>query len=636
MTAATRPWACTLGLVPLVFVPDIYEGALLPKLLILQLGLLYIAVRTLWRPGRQILPGPLLWAIVIWSAAMTISLLQSANPTESFAQLSHYLTFAIIPLLLAVTLSARDLLPLFRVLVWVSLPIGVIGVVQYFGIGSLGIPSTAQPSATFFHRNAAAAYLAAVIPLSWYCYFEANDRSRALYAGAMSLALAYFVFTRTRGAWVGVAVATVAVLILYRWQLKPGARDARALRTPIVLAVVTIVLAGMIPERAVSGSRSAFDDKKASALGAVSSILSDHGHRGRPELWRHTLSMIADHPLFGVGIGNWEFQYPAYAGGEHLNIDAAPRRPHNDLLWITSETGIVGLGAFLGLLGLTIGVGLRTLRDGSVSSRHLALVCIFIIVAHSVDGMFNFPRERPGGASLFWVAIGGLWTAAPGRIRRTQPGMMLPVILVSVLAWATQMTVRRAAYDYHHLKVHVAERAGDWQTILEHAPRASAYGSFRANTYIALGRAHYRTGSTASAIEAYEKALSLHPNSLNAHNNLGIAYRRAGRTDEAVLSLKTAIRLYPGFTEAYNNLGNALRDRGELDASIEVFEGLIRRGARIPQIHVNLGRSYREKGELLKARISFMNALKLDPQNRAALRALEELVPARETPLERS
>jgi O-antigen ligase len=636
VTGRTRLWAGTFVLIPFVFASNVYEGALLPKLLVLQLGLLCVNIRLLWPRVRQNIPSRLLWPTAAWSLALALSLLQSVNRTESQAQLSQYLSFALVPLLLTATLGARDLLPLFRAMVWASIPVGVIGVIQYLGFGFLDLPSNAQPSAMFFHRNAAAGYLTAILPLSVYCFFEARGRSRRLYAAAMCLALAYLVFTRTRGAWIGVLVASTGIFLLNRYVGKPRSGESRNLKTVVSLAVVVILIAGTIPDGLSSAKRSAFDDKKDSALGAVSSIVSEGGDRGRPQLWRHTLEMIADRAVFGVGLGNWEFQYPAYAAGDHLNINAAPRRPHNDLLWIASETGLVGLAAYISLVGLTFGIGVRLVQDGPAHTRRVALACLFILLAHTVDGLFNFPRERVGGASLFWLAVGALWVVAPRDTRRIRLSAMLGLVPLVLIIWSAQMTVRRIGYDYHHLQVHIAERSGDWSTVLDQGPRALTYGDFRANTLIAMGRAFYRTGDAVSAITAHERALTLHPNSLNAHNNLGIAYRRVGRTDEAVLSLKAAIRLYPDFSQARNNLGNALRDRGEVDASIEVFKDLIRRGTWLPQVHINLGRSFLEKGDVPNARTSYINALKLDPQNQAARKALEALSPKRDKPLDRS
>lgn len=629
MTSRLPIWAALFALIPFTFTGEIYEGGLLPRLLLLQVGLLAVSVWLAVSAHRQHLPVNLLLLAALWPAAAALSILQAANTTESFAQLSHYAAFATIPLLIVSSLSARVLLRLFRIVTLAALPVSLLGISQYLGVPILDVPSQAQPSATFFHRNAAAGYLTAAIPLAVAAWWtESRNPWKRLYGVSAALALAYLVFTRTRGAWLGMAVATIAVWLLSR--INPSApRDSRSLRLPLAVAAAVIVIAAVIPDR-IQSERPAFDDKKDSAIGAVASIATG-GHRGRPELWANTLSMIADHAMFGVGVGNWEFVYPDYARGEQVNITAAPRRPHNDLLWIASETGLIGLAAYLALLIATLRLGIRGLSSASGENRVLLLAAMFVVVAHLVDGQFNFPRERVGGASLFWASVAVPWLLTRDE-RRVDPGRLFYVGLACLLLWSAQLTTRRIGYDYHHLRVHAAERAGDWPTVLEQAPRAFAYGSFRANTWIALGRAHYRAGDVDAAIAAYRNALDLHPNSLNAYNNLGTAYRKAGRPEEAILALKRAIELYPAFVEAHNNLGNALRDLGEIEASIRAFETALAKNPNIAQIHVNLGRSYEAIGDVQRARFSYLNALKLDPNHQGARRALTRLMPPPEEP----
>jgi len=625
-----RLWLGILALIPFAYSADIYEGALLPKLLILQLGLTVIAA-TLIR-SRQQIPQRLTLLTTLHLSAIMLSILQATNKTESWAHFSQYAALAMIPGLVAVTLGARELLVLFRALTLVSIPVSIIGVSQYLGIAFLDLPSQANPSATFFHRNAAAGYVVATLPLAALSVWSSRqDRLHSLYSIACGLLLVFLVFTRTRGAWVGTVVATL-ILVILGWFASPSETALRPRgHIPYLAGALLIILAaGLIPEHAPVGERPEFDDKKPSAIGAVASIVSPGGHRGRPELWRNTLTLIADNPILGVGIGNWEFNYPSYAAGDHVNIDAAPRRPHNDLLWVASETGLIGLVAFLALIGFSLLNGIRALgRSGA--HRNITFACLFVVIAHLTDGLFNFPRERIGGASLFWVAIGGLWVVNPPKGNARVPTWIL-VAAIAFLAWGTHLTLRRMAYDYHHIRVHAAERAQDWDGVLEHGNKALGYGSFRANTWIALGRAYYRSGETDLAINAHASALRLHPNSLNAHNNLGIAYRRAGRIDEAIRSLEQAILLYPNFVQARNNLGNALRDKGEYDASIRVLEEAAKRGGRIAQVYVNLARSYQAKGDENKARMHYMNALKIDPKNAAARDALRKYQPRPEAP----
>lgn len=69
----------------------------------------------------------------------------------------------------------------------------------------------------------------------------------------------------------------------------------------------------------------------------------------RLQYWESTWTMIKDHPLLGVGPGNFKSLYP------HYKLPAASEEigdPHNFLLEIWATTGILAAGIFVGLLVL--------------------------------------------------------------------------------------------------------------------------------------------------------------------------------------------------------------------------------------------------------------------------------------------
>ncbi|WP_296823463.1 O-antigen ligase [uncultured Megasphaera sp.] len=62
-------------------------------------------------------------------------------------------------------------------------------------------------------------------------------------------------------------------------------------------------------------------------------------------LWKSSYHMWQDYPVFGVGFGNWNKQYPNYISP--LAKEPGLTIPHNVLLSFYSETGIIGGTGFL-------------------------------------------------------------------------------------------------------------------------------------------------------------------------------------------------------------------------------------------------------------------------------------------------
>ena len=129
---------------------------------------------------------------------------------------------------------------------------------------------------------------------------------------------------------------------------------------------------------------------------------------------KNTTAMIADHPVLGVGRGNWPMVYPVYArayGDPHM--DTQERRidevrvsklyvnaAHNDWLQITAETGILGLGAFGWLMW---GILRSVVWKDSMSVALWVSAVLFLGIA-----LVHFPFQLAVPSMLFWALSGFL------------------------------------------------------------------------------------------------------------------------------------------------------------------------------------------------------------------------------------
>ena len=104
--------------------------------------------------------------------------------------------------------------------------------------------------------------------------------------------------------------------------------------------------------------------------------------------------MVADHPLLGVGLGNWGNAYPQYMSRQLSGLN--PEYAHSDPLQLLSEVGIVGVLPIVLLFVFTIGRGFRVWRkslklEGSLKERiHLFSLLIGAITV-AIASFFDFP-----------------------------------------------------------------------------------------------------------------------------------------------------------------------------------------------------------------------------------------------------
>ena len=62
--------------------------------------------------------------------------------------------------------------------------------------------------------------------------------------------------------------------------------------------------------------------------------------QSRESVWRSTAEMIKEHPLTGVGLGNYELSFPQYRGA---GMDKLVDYAHNDFIQFVAEVGVFGI-----------------------------------------------------------------------------------------------------------------------------------------------------------------------------------------------------------------------------------------------------------------------------------------------------
>jgi O-antigen ligase len=153
---------------------------------------------------------------------------------------------------------------------------------------------------------------------------QAGDHgARIAYACGLAVAGAAALLAAFRA----VAVALLLCLIIYEWVRAAVPRRAvKIWPAALVVGAVVAALLGIGAERA----------KQLSNL------------YGRLAAWEAAARMAADHPIFGVGLGNYFDYYDRWYSRQTYAIEQAlstkvAAGPHSNLLWIASELGLVGL-----------------------------------------------------------------------------------------------------------------------------------------------------------------------------------------------------------------------------------------------------------------------------------------------------
>jgi O-antigen ligase len=116
------------------------------------------------------------------------------------------------------------------------------------------------------------------------------------------------------------------------------ARSRRPMRSLLVISVLMTALLFWSPSTLLRRITSPNDGDR-------------QGQNARLIAWKAGLTMIAQHPLVGIGMHNFKSQVLKYEEGD----DRVESVAHNSYLEIAAETGLPSLLMFMGILGATFG-----------------------------------------------------------------------------------------------------------------------------------------------------------------------------------------------------------------------------------------------------------------------------------------
>jgi Tfp pilus assembly protein PilF len=136
------------------------------------------------------------------------------------------------------------------------------------------------------------------------------------------------------------------------------------------------------------------------------------------------------------------------------------------------------------------------------------------------------------------------------------------------------------------------------------------------------GNALRRAGRNEEAVVAYQRAVELAPNYVEAWNNLGNAYLDLGRIDEAMAAHRQATSVGPGYAPGWSNLARSYRVNNEFELAIEAAKQAVAIDPSFVQGLVNLSASLSDVGRPYEAIESARKALTLQGKNIEALVAL--------------
>lgn len=379
------------------------------------------------RRELKISPGALFWPLALLLAAFLVSLFDALSLQASVKELAKWGEVAV------VYVVGTSMLRNAREAKWMLAALLVAGTMEaasgvYGALMRLGPPSYAilgglvyRASGEFAQPNPFGGYVnhvwplalallvatvlarrrgtsAALLPLS--SRWCTSPWTSLLLAIALATMMAALTLSWSRGAWLGAGLALVVMAVAGTASLLVSVSEAdrhTGRRAAGVLLVGAVLLAATGILGAADLLPSAITDRLGSIMEDVVVVqdvrtvkVTDENYAAveRVAHWWAGWRMWEEHPLTGVGLGNYAVAYPQYnlPGWEDPLGHA-----HNFYINLGAETGTIGLAAYLLFLAAAmVQAAVRLVSARGEWERGLALGVLGALIAHAVqDGLDN-------------------------------------------------------------------------------------------------------------------------------------------------------------------------------------------------------------------------------------------------------
>jgi len=284
--------------------------------------------------------------------------------------------------------SKKQINILLRCYIFISFILCCIGVVQHFtgfALAEKFIKTNAfgtgiRIASTLYNPNAYGAYLILIIfPMIMLSIYEKNKNKKIVYIFLSIVLLANLLMTFSRNALLGFLLGLLVLALIYSIKL--------------IFALGGFgVLIIFIP----------------SVFQRVKDVTSLSQNESRIKLWKTAIMMIKEHPILGVGNGNYVTRYNEYIiKYKELKYQEYKNYPaHNSYLKVQSELGIIGIISFLGIISITL-FRIRKLYSTTTDKFHrpfymgvMASMIAFLFM-NLFDNLFFVPKVT----TYFWFLL---------------------------------------------------------------------------------------------------------------------------------------------------------------------------------------------------------------------------------------
>lgn len=569
----------------------------------------FALIKGKWTVRLPWLAFPVLALIVV----SFFSLIHAVNGRVVVQSLVLVVFFFLFYLLLANTVKEkRDVTLILFALLISAFFASLYGLLQYLGVmrGAHGAHGLNEIISTMGNRNYLGGFLAYLLIPSVILIVRLRSRIlRAVTIILLSFNFGMAMLVNQEGTRVALIVAFIALLI--GWAIFRPIAPLRKNRAWLIALLLALVFTFLV--EAPSGPLNSVVGLSADSSSWIGRIWSQSSGKTRSWDWWVGWEMFKEHPIIGVGLGNYKLNFLPYKATFLASPQGAnygfyiPRaaQAHNDYVQVAAELGSLGSLALLALLlAIPFSFWIRLRKNTNEFDRFDLLLLAGGIVVFLVHALVSFPAHLPSSSLVLVLALGLASSPAYGggatktvhltgwSLKGVTAGLLVVCLGVSVIGirdYRANLLLAQGTRQLQIGQTRLAEATLERSINLDFCPRQTYYylatakikqGRYEEGlddlmlcrtrfvseeVYLTLANVAINLGETEIGQENVDLLLATHPNpsmEVQAKYLNGMIAFREGNYDRAGDLLEALIEEYPNFERAYIALGDLYRGLG--------------------------------------------------------------------------
>lgn len=623
-------------LVPLFFWPKTSEVFEFNKmLLVYSLTILLVAswtVKMIQKKKiifrRTILDIPLL----VFLATQALATIISIDPhTSLFGYYSRFhggflssLSYCLLYWAFVSNMDKQKTIEALKYLLFATAAVAVYGVLEHFGHSTSCLIITnkfdvscwvqdvkARVFATLGQPNWLAAWLVALIPLTWWRAIKEKDNWFWVFLSYLFFAT--ILFTKSRSGILGLAAAFVLF-----WTVSGLKNKKQFFLVSIGFLILTGLFGTPWTHQLIQQQKEPQQEQASVQEPALETGGTESGDI-RKIVWKGALDVWKANPLIGTGVETFAYSYYQFRPAEHnltSEWDFIYNKAHNEYLNILANTGLVGMVGYLSLVGFSLYTlrkktfllagyasvlvtnffGFSVVVIGIIFFLYPAMALVLSEKQKTKDSPLNLKLSSGAQSGAIVLAVFAAvylllkvfayWDAdlAYNQAKSIQQNSNLGKAYEKISEAVKKRPKEAVYYDQlGRIETSIAVATEDkaigesaiatMQKAVALSPRNVNIGKSQASAYIMLTKldSNYLLG----AIKSLERLKIIAPTDVKVRYHLGLAYVRVGNSQSATNALNEAIALKPNHRDSRFALALVLIDEGKKDEAKEQLKYIL-------------------------------------------------------------